>query len=107
LGRFGHFLARELRLFKFGQDVFMATKVRLIKLLNSVQPVERTPMKRPALKPVVLYLMELRSHSAGSTFARKKFAIPVSVQSALLPQPVKIVQLRHPGKQQGELAVRR
>lgn len=85
----------------------MATKVRLIKLLNSVQPVAHTPAKRPALKPVVLYLMELRSHAAGSAFARKKFAIPVSVKPTAIPQPVKILQLTRPGKQQRELVVQR
>lgn len=71
----------------------MATKVRLIKLLSNVQPVQHTPTKRPALKPVVLYLMELRSHAAQARFARKKFAIPVSVQPQQVPQPVKILQL--------------
>lgn len=82
----------------------MATKVRLIRLLNNVQPVERIPTKRPALKPVVLYLMELRSQTARSRFARKKFAIPVSVHPAVMPQPIKILQLTHTHKHQGELS---
>lgn len=72
----------------------MTTKVRQIKLLSNIREVEQPPMKRTPLKPVMLYLMELRSHPAETVFPKKKLLIPIELsESATMPQPVKITQL--------------
>ncbi|MCS7338180.1 MAG: hypothetical protein NZ739_08090 [Verrucomicrobiae bacterium] len=82
----------------------MATKVRLIKLSSATEPVTQVPVRRPALKPVVLYLMELRSHTANTRFGRKKFAIPVVAKPVPAPQRIKIVQATAVLKSETELA---
>jgi len=72
----------------------MTTKVRQIRLLSNIREVEQSPMKRSPLKPVMLYLMELRSHPAESIFPKKKLLIPVELsEPETVPQPVKITQL--------------
>jgi hypothetical protein len=72
----------------------MTTKVRLIRLLSDIREVERPPMRRTPLKPVMLYLMELRSHPREPVFLKKKLVIPIeSKETATLAQPVKITHL--------------
>ena len=72
----------------------MTTKVRLIKLLSDIREVEHPPVKRTPLKPLMLYLMELRAHPGERVFLKKKLVIPVeSRETATLAQPVKITHL--------------
>jgi len=72
----------------------MTTKVRLIRLLCDIREVEHPPIKRTPLKPVMLYLMELRSHAAETALPKKKLVIPIDLsEPAHFPQPVKITHL--------------
>lgn len=72
----------------------MTTKVRLIKLLTDIREVEHPPIKRTPLKPVMLYLMELRSHAAEPGLPKKKLLIPIELKEpATAPQPIKITYL--------------
>ena len=72
----------------------MSTKVRLIKLLEEVRDAGLPPLRRAPLKPAMLYLMELRSHTPEAHFGKQKLIIPVDVlDSHDMPQPVKITHL--------------
>ena len=72
----------------------MSTKVRLIKLLDEVRDSGFPPLRRAPLKPAMLYLMELRSHTTEPRFASQKHIIPVDVlNSSEIPEPVTITHL--------------
>jgi hypothetical protein len=72
----------------------MSTKVRLIKLLEEVRDAGLPPLRRAPLKPAMLYLMELRSHTTEAHFASEKLIIPVDLQdSPDISHPVKITHL--------------
>jgi hypothetical protein len=72
----------------------MTTKVRLIKLSTDIREVEHPPIKRTPLKPVMLYLMELRSHAPEAGLPKKKVLIPIELkESVSIAQPVKITHL--------------
>lgn len=72
----------------------MSTKMRLTKLLDEVRDSGFLPLRRAPLKPTMLYLMELRSHTTGAPFSSAKQIIPVDMQdSPDIPLPVKITHL--------------
>ena len=74
----------------------MPTKVRLIKLLDEIRDAEHVPLRRYPLKPVMLYLMELRKHVAETHLPKEKLVIPVDSQNNPdMPHPVKITHLTH------------
>jgi hypothetical protein len=73
----------------------MPTKVRLIKLLDEIRDVGYSPLRRAPLKPVMLYLMELRSHAADAHLPKKRLIITVDLQNSPdIPHPVKITHLQ-------------
>ena len=73
----------------------MPTKVRLIKLLDEIREVEHPPLRRAPLKPVMLYLMELRSHVADAHLPRKKLILTVDLQTSPdIPHPVRITHVK-------------
>jgi hypothetical protein len=69
----------------------MTMKVRLIKLLEKTRSVGCPPVRRPPLKPAMLYLMELRSHSTEVCLPKRKLAVTTDLKDSLnFPHPVKI-----------------
>lgn len=72
----------------------MTMKVRLIKLLEKNRSVGYPPLRRPQLKPAMLYLMELRSHGTEACLPKKKLIITTDLEDRVnLPHPVKITHL--------------
>jgi hypothetical protein len=70
---------------------------KTIKLANFVRPpktADRPSPRKGAGKPAGLYLLELRSHAAGSQprLSRRKVVIPVDLKDSSdgFPEPVKI-----------------
>ena len=71
----------------------MATKVKLMKLLQEVRGLAEITSRRPLPKPSVLFLMQLRwQTAAAANMSRRKLVINVDHQEAAdIPHPVKIV----------------
>ena len=73
----------------------MATKVRLMKLLQEMRGFAEITNRRPLPKPPVLFLMQLRSHAAEAASPRRKMVITIDMQeNPDIPHPVKITVLR-------------
>lgn len=71
------------------------TKARLVKFLSDIRGIEPPAVKRTPLKPVLLYLMELRSRTGNTGFPKKKLCLPVEwKEGPISPRPVKIVYLK-------------
>jgi hypothetical protein len=69
----------------------MATKVKLMKFLQEIRGLSEMCRRLPAPKPSALYLMQLRSHMAEASHARRKLTVTIDLKdSATLPHPVKI-----------------
>lgn len=66
----------------------MATKMKLLKALQEVKGMAQITNRRPAPRPPLLYLMQLRSQESQTTTPRKRLAIE-SV-AAITPLPIKI-----------------
>jgi hypothetical protein len=58
----------------------MARKNKLTKFVKGVQVSSTTPARQRTAKPAGLYILELRSHVAGSGFPKKKPAIKLTLQ---------------------------
>ena len=69
----------------------MATKVKLMKFLQEIRGLTEMRRRLPAPKPSALYLMQLRSHVAEASHARRKLTVSIDLKdSVTLPHPVKI-----------------
>jgi hypothetical protein len=70
----------------------MATKVRLMKLLQEVRGMAEITNRRFVPKPPMLYLMELRARSvAAAASTSRRLVIRVDARDiAEIPDPVKI-----------------
>jgi len=85
-------LARDLR--TRAQELRMATKIKMMKLLQEIRGFAQITNRRPQPKPPGLFLMQLRSHVLQSTFPRRRLVIPIDLQEPLdIPHPVKITHL--------------
>ena len=73
----------------------MATKIKLMKLLQEMHAFAEIGRRNPAPKPSPLYLMQLRSHLVQTSRPRRRLAIRVDLRDSLdLPDPVKITHLK-------------
>jgi hypothetical protein len=73
----------------------MATKVKLMKFLQEIRGLTEMRRRHPATKPSALYLMQLRSHVAEASHARRKLIVTIDLKDcATLPHPVKIKYVR-------------
>jgi len=78
----------------------MATKIRIMKLLQEIRGFAQVTNRRPQPKQPGLFLVQLRSHVAHTTSARRKLVIPVNLQELPdIPHPVKITHLKVNGDQ--------
>ena len=72
----------------------MATKDKLMRLLQEVRGLAEINRRQPAPKPSPLFLMQLRSHLTNSSRPRYRLNIAVDAnESAHFPHPVKITHL--------------
>jgi hypothetical protein len=86
-------MARELRTVR--QDEYMATKVRIMKMLQEIRGFAQITSRRPPAKVPGLFLVQLRSNAARTNLYRKKVIITVDLKDPPdIPHPVKITHLK-------------
>lgn len=64
----------------------MATKMKLLKMLQEVKGMAQITNRRPAPRPPLLYLMQLRSQGAQTNTPRRR----VAIEAAAIPAPMTI-----------------
>lgn len=73
----------------------MATKVRLMKMLQEMRGFSEIARRYPSPKAPALYAIQLRSHVHESSHPRRKITIAVDLKDGpAIPAPVKITHLR-------------
>ncbi len=70
----------------------MATKMKLLKMLQEVKGMAQITNRRPAPRPPLLYLMQLRSQGAQTSTPRQRVAIEAAAIPA--PLPIKINHIK-------------
>lgn len=70
----------------------MATKMKLIKLLQEAKALAQITNRKPAPRPPLLYLMQLRSQNQSAHAPRRRLA--VEIEALHPPSPIKINHLR-------------
>lgn len=70
----------------------MATKMKLIKMLQEVKALSQITNRKPAPRPPLLYLMQLRSQAAQVNTPRRRLTIETEAFHA--PLPIKINHIR-------------
>jgi len=88
----GKLLAHELQ--HAGEDGDMATKMKLLKMLQEVKGLAQITNRRPAPRPPLLYLMQLRSHTTQPSLPKRRLAIEKGKDTGHLPLPIKIHHIR-------------
>lgn len=69
----------------------MATKVKLMKLLQEIRGLAQVTNRRPPPRPSVLYLMQLREHTAQVQVPRRRLTVATDTKENFnTPLPVKI-----------------
>jgi hypothetical protein len=58
----------------------MATKVKILKMLQELRGLAQITERRPSPRLPGLFLLQMRSHLAQTTLARRKSTIPVTIQ---------------------------
>ena len=72
----------------------MATKDKLMRLLQEVRGLAEINRRTPAAKPSSLFLMQLRSHLTDANRPRHRLIIAGDIgEAAHFPTPVKITHL--------------
>jgi hypothetical protein len=72
----------------------MATKVKVMKLLQEMRGFADVTNRRPSPRTPGLFLLQIRSHVLHATDGRGKRTISVDVQNPLdIPHPIKIKHL--------------
>ena len=78
----------------------MATKVKLMKLLQEMRGLSELGRRFPAPSSP-LYLLQLRSHLAETTHAKRRLIITVDLKDSVgLPHPVHINHVQTPSSEQ-------
>ena len=74
---------------------FMATKIKMLRLLEEVRGYAQITNRRPSPRPAVLYLMEIRSHKHPEiVIPKRRLAISMSVENgANTPLAIKITHV--------------
>jgi len=68
----------------------MATKMKLLKMLQEVKGLAQITNRRPAPRPPFLYLMQLRSHATQPAQPKRRLIIEKGKDTGHLPLPIKI-----------------
>ncbi|MFO1478260.1 MAG: hypothetical protein U1F98_16625 [Verrucomicrobiota bacterium] len=69
----------------------MATKIKLMKLLQEIHAIAEIGRRNPMPKPSPLFLLQLRSHMAETSRPRKRLLVSIDLKDSLeLPHPVRI-----------------
>ena len=69
----------------------MATKIKLMKMVQQVQGYAQITNRRPAPRPPVLYIMQLREQLAQAAVPKRRLAVQADAkESAYTPLAIKI-----------------
>ena len=72
----------------------MATKAKLMKLIEEVRGYAQITNRRPAPRPPVLYLMELRAHATQNQAPKRRLNVVTDARENLTcPSPIKITHI--------------
>lgn len=72
----------------------MATKVKLMKLIEEVRGYAQITNRRPAPRPPVLYLMELREHANTVQAPKRRLNVTIDGrENHNVPDPIKITHV--------------
>jgi hypothetical protein len=73
----------------------MATKVKIMKMLQEIRGFAQITNRRPPPKSPGLFLIQLRSHVSRTPLQRQKQIIPILLQDPPdIPHPVKITYVK-------------
>lgn len=73
----------------------MANKAKLMKLLQEVRGYAQVTNRRPAPRPSVLYLMQLRGRNVQAAAPRRRLVVVAEThESTNTPLPIKITHLK-------------
>jgi hypothetical protein len=76
----------------------MATKIKLMKMVQQFQGYAQITNRRPAPRPPVLYIMQLREQSAQATVPKRRLAVQIEAKDvANTPLAIKINHIQ-PGE---------
>jgi hypothetical protein len=70
----------------------MATKMKLIKMLQEFKGLAQITNRRPAPRPPLLYLMQLRTQAAQAVTPRKR--LTVEIEAVHAPMAIKINHIK-------------
>jgi len=76
------------------EDGDMATKMKLLKMLQEVKGLAQITNRRPAPRPPMLFLMQLRANANQPSLPRRRLAIEKGKETGHLPLPIKIHHIR-------------
>ena len=71
----------------------MATKVKMLKLLQELRGFAEINRRSPAPRSSALYLFQLRSHVTSTSLSKRRIVIPVDVKGS--PNFPDAVQIKH------------
>jgi hypothetical protein len=74
----------------------MATKMKLLKMLQEAKGLAQITNRKPAPRPPLLYLMQLRSQSNHAVTPRRRLTIETEALHAPLPIKINHVQTGKP-----------
>jgi len=73
----------------------MATKMKMMKLLQEMQGLAQMSQRRPQAKSPGLFLLQLRSHVRQTSAARRRWVVPIQMHEMPdIPNPVKITFIK-------------
>ena len=73
----------------------MANKAKLMRLLQEVRGYAQITNRRPAPRPSVLYLMQLRGRNAQANAPKRRLIVVTETrENATTPLPIKITHLK-------------
>ncbi len=75
----------------------MATKMKLLKMLQESKGLAQITNRKPAPRPPLLYLMQLRSQSNQAITPRRRLTIETEALRAPLPIKINHIKVEDPG----------
>ena len=90
---FSFIVARDLHSLR--RTDTMATKVRIMKLLQEIRGMAQITSRRPPSKQPGLFMVQLRSHVTKATGTRRRIIIPIDLKDPIdIPDPVRIIHVK-------------
>ena len=72
----------------------MAAKIKLLKMLQEVKGLAQITNRRPAPRPPMIYLMQLRTQNTPPNVPKRRLAIEKGNDTSHVPLPIKINHIR-------------